>query len=253
MSNPVETPPQAQPLPPALAARRLVRRLDRAALATTLQDDDGAWPYASFVLVACDIDASPLLFLSDLAVHAKNLAFDPRASLLFDGTGESDDPLTGARVTLLGRLTPDPSAARLSRFIRRHPSAELYAGFKDFHLYRMELTRAHLVAGFGRIDWIDAANLRDPGDPAWLAAIEPGILLQMNAEYGAAFDLCAKRLLGLDGTGWQLTGIDAEGADLRNGGRAARLDFHVRVSSVDETIQAFVILEQSAKMRAAPH
>ena len=66
----------------AIDARRLIRARDHAALATSL---DG-WPYASLVAVACDIDASPLLLLSDLAQHTSNLADDPRISLLFEDT-----------------------------------------------------------------------------------------------------------------------------------------------------------------------
>ncbi len=73
------------------AARRLIRGRDRAALATSL----AGWPYASLVVTACDSDASPLLLLSDLAQHTRNLVADPRVSLLFEDTGEHADPLAG--------------------------------------------------------------------------------------------------------------------------------------------------------------
>src|SRR5579875_1899188 len=109
------------PDPPATTARRLMRALDRATLATSLADSGGGWPYASLVLVAADLDASPLLLISTLAEHTQNLARDPRASLLFDGTQGLDDPLTGARVTVLGELRRDPEPRRLRRFVSRHP------------------------------------------------------------------------------------------------------------------------------------
>jgi len=64
--------------------RRLARSVDRAALATTLADGR---PYASLVLLAWDFDGAPLLLLSDLAEHSRNLARDPRQALLIDGTG----------------------------------------------------------------------------------------------------------------------------------------------------------------------
>src|SRR6516225_8623841 len=83
---------------PVGIARPLARRCTRAALATSL---NGA-PYASLVLLAVDLDASPLL-LSELAQHSRNIAFDPRVSLLLDGTEGLADPLTGPRLTLLGR------------------------------------------------------------------------------------------------------------------------------------------------------
>src|SRR5215469_565128 len=127
---------QASEAAPADAARLLMRSRDRATLATTLAGS--SWPYASLVLVAADLDASPLLLISALAEHTKNLLAEPRASLLFDDTAGLDDPLTGARATVLGELRPDPDPYRLARFTARHPAAAAYVGFADFKLYRME-------------------------------------------------------------------------------------------------------------------
>lgn len=236
---------------PASIARRLMRSQDRATLATTLADGQSNWPYASLVLVAADFDASPLLLISTLAEHTKNLARDTRASLLFDGTQGLDDPLTGARVTVLGDLRPDPDPVRLRRFVTRHPSATIYAGFKDFALYRLAAARAHLVAGFGRIHWIEPGAIISPEDGAsWLREAEPDILEHMNRDHASTLDLCAERLLGREGTGWKLTGVDREGGDLRRGGAVARLDFAEPASSLDAVRQSFVALAQSARARA---
>jgi putative heme iron utilization protein len=140
---------------PAAAVRRLMRQIDRATLATS----HAGWPFASLVLAALDDAGEPLLLLSDLAEHAKNIKAEARVSLLYDGTAGLDDPLTGPRVTVLGRAIETADAGSLDRFLARHPSAKLYAGFKDFRLYRVAVDRAHLVAGFGRIHWVDAAEL----------------------------------------------------------------------------------------------
>ena len=105
------------------------------------------WPYASLVLVAVDHDLSPILLLSDLAEHTKAIAADDRVSLLFDGTHGLDQPLTGPRVTLVGRAARTDDARLARRFLARHPDAEMYAGFKDFHFYRVAVERAHLVGG----------------------------------------------------------------------------------------------------------
>jgi putative heme iron utilization protein len=139
-------------------ARALVRAADRAVLATSLQ----GWPYASLVLVAVDDDGAPLLLLSDLAEHAKNLRAEPRCSLLFDGTAGLRDALAGLRVTVLGEARPIEDPRLRARYVARQPSAALYAGFGDFRLYRMTIARAHVVAGFGRIHWIEAAALLGP-------------------------------------------------------------------------------------------
>ncbi len=167
---------------PAGFARRLLRRRDRAALATSLR---GA-PYASLVLVAADLDATPLLLLSDLAQHSRNIAFEPRVSLLFDATEGHPDPLAGPRLTVLGRAKAAKDGRLLARFTARHPSASLYAGFADFRLYRVEVERGHLVAGFGRIEWIEASELLFAPDTRGLAAVEPAILAQINEVHAAA-------------------------------------------------------------------
>ena len=137
-------------------ARRLMLDQTRTALGTTM---DGA-PYLSLALVAFDAGGAPLLLLSDLAQHTQNLQADARVSLLFDGTAGLDDPLTGPRLTVLGAATRCNDPAVLDRYVAAHPSAAMYAGFKDFNLYRVAIDRGHFVAGFGRIEWIDGAALR---------------------------------------------------------------------------------------------
>jgi heme iron utilization protein len=227
-------------------ARRLIRSRDRAALATSL---DGR-PYASLVATACDGDASPLLLLSDLAQHTKNLLADPRVSLLFEDTAGLPDLLAGPRLTLLGRAERCDDKHAAARFAARHPTSAGYAGFGDFRLYRVAIDRGHLVAGFGRIAWIEAADLRFSADASALAAAESEILAHMNGDHGEAIALYARRLLGRQGAGWRMTGIDPEGADLRRDGETARLDFPAPVLTPEAARQAFIALAEKA--RAAP-
>jgi putative heme iron utilization protein len=231
---------------PATAARWLVRSLDRAALATATAA--GAWPYASLVIVACDHRARPLLLISQLAEHTQNLATDGRASLLFDGTAGLVSPLTGSRVTVLGTLVKCDDGRMLARFIARHPDAADYAGFADFSLYRMAVTRAHLVAGFGAIHWIAAEDLLfDDGDFGALAVAEADIVEHMNADHAAAVAGYANRLAKRRGRGWILTGIDPEGCDLRRRGDVARLEFECPVGDAAEARAALVALAKPAR------
>ncbi|MGH7089175.1 MAG: HugZ family protein, partial [Stellaceae bacterium] len=175
---------------PTDIARQVILSSDRAALATILDEAvpqrEGTYPYASLVLVAFDTDLSPLLLISTLAEHTRNLARSPRASLLFDATQGLADPLTGARVTLVGEAARVENERLMARYVARHPSAELYKGFRDFGLWRLAPARAHLVAGFGRIHWLDAVALRPPAAAAAaIAAAEPSILAHMNDDHAA--------------------------------------------------------------------
>lgn len=237
------------------AARRLMRGRDHGALATSF----AGRPYVSLVASACDIDASPLLLLSDLAQHTKNLLADPLVSLLFEDTKDHADPLAGPRLTLIGRAErcDDPRCG--ARFAARHPASAAYAGFADFHLYRVVVERGHLVAGFGWIAWIEAADLYLFADASGLAAAEAEIVAHMNADHADALVLFAERLLDRPGDGWRMTGIDPEGLDLRRppdyhteaGGETARLDFagHVQrpVLTPAAARRALVALAQAAR------
>ncbi|MFS2011542.1 HugZ family protein [Azospirillum sp. CT11-132] len=217
----------------ALGARRLMRACDRAALATAQRPaDDGAvadaagWPYPSLVLVAFDHDGSPLLLLSTLADHTRNLLADGRIGLLFDGTAGLAQPLTGARLSVLGRAERSDDPIHRERYLRRHPDAAFYAGFADFAIYRVAVERAHLVAGFGRIHWLSASELDLPAAVPALAAGEAALLDRLNgAGYGPRLAPAADG----EGDSWSLTGVDPEGCDLRRGGYVARVDFEQRI------------------------
>jgi putative heme iron utilization protein len=211
-------------LSPAQQARAVMRGVDRAALATLARPGtpEAGAPYASLVLVALDHDASPLLLVSQLADHTKNLQVDGRVSLLFDGTAGLAEPLTGPRVTVHGTAAPTDDTRLRARFLARHPGAAMYADFRDFGFWRVAPARAHLVAGFGRIHWIDSVSL-EPS--AALAAAEPGIVAHMNHDHTDAVQLYATKLLGRTGGGWTMTGVDPEGIDLRREGEVARLPF----------------------------
>jgi putative heme iron utilization protein len=146
-------------------ARALLRAAGQATLATIFSTtgtrDRGGWPFASLVLIAHDRDGSPLLLLSDLAEHSRNIEADDRVSLLIDGTAGLADPLTGPRLTVLGRARRSAGASHRKGFLEAHPEAALYADFSDFSIYHVAVDSAHLVAGFGRIQWISAAALLD--------------------------------------------------------------------------------------------
>lgn len=201
----------------------------------------------SFVMVATSAAGAPLLLLSDLAEHSRHMAADNRVSLLYREEQTDEDPLTRARLSLQGTAGETGDEADRARYLRRHPAAEQFAGFGDFRLYRVAVERAHLVAGFGRITWIDAGDLWPdrPADP--LAAAETDVVEHMNDDHADALDLYAHRLLGRTGDGWRMTGIDPEGIDLRRDHETARLPFETPVTDAGGAREALVKLVRQAR------
>jgi len=213
---------------PGLATKKLLREGRSGALATLVAGSGD--PYCSLVNVATAVDGAPLLLLSKLALHTKNLLADARVSLMLDERKEGD-PLEGARVMLMGTCAKDSDPLSGLAYLRRHPEAEMFAGFADFGFYRMEIARAHLVAGFGRIVDLKPQDVRtDISDAGALVEAEVDAIAHMNADHADACRLYATRLLGASDGDWRCVGIDPEGLELQKGRTALRLPFPQRVT-----------------------
>jgi putative heme iron utilization protein len=211
------------------AAKKLLREGLSGALATLLPGAGD--PYCSLVNVATAPDGAPLLLLSKLAVHTKNLLADPRASLMLDER-KGGDPLEGARIMLIGAVATTDDASARTRYLARHSEAEMFAGFGDFNVYRMRFRRVHLVAGFGRI--VDLAGkdvLTDVSGAEPLIEAEAEIVAHMNGEHAETLRLYATKLLGAADGEWRCTGCDPEGLDLRLERAGLRLPFPQRVTA----------------------
>ena len=232
---------------PKATAKKLMREARSGALATLLTGSGD--PYCSLVNVATAADGAPLLLISKLAVHTKNILADARVSLMLDERKEGD-PLQGARVMLMGTaaVTQDDTARR--RYLARQPEAESFAGFGDFAFYEIKLKGAHLVAGFGRIvDLKPADLLTDLTGAQSLVEAEPGVIEHMNADHADACRLYATKLLGAPERQWRCVGCDPEGLDLQWERVGLRLPFPQRVRAPGP-LRA-VLKELADKARAA--
>ncbi len=228
-------------------ARLLVRRRGVGSLATRMADGS---PYASMVTYACDWQGQPVFLFSGLSDHTKNLAEETRAALLVEDAASRRNPQTGPRVTIMGRVTREKDAGVRGRFLARHPDAAMYADFGDFGFYRMRVERAHYVGGFARAVWFEKKHILSPAAAAKaFQEAEAGIVAHMNGDHADAVDLYAARLLGRKGEGWQVTGADPDGLDLRLGGRSARLDFEKAAMDSKDCRTALVELAERARAK----
>jgi heme oxygenase (biliverdin-IX-beta and delta-forming) len=224
-----DAPAGAAPFDPKTAAKKLLREGRSGALATLMAGSGD--PYCSLVNVATAVDGAPLLLISRLAIHTKNILADARVSLMLDERREGD-PLEGARIMSMGTaaVTEAPEARR--RYLERQPEAAAFADFGDFAFYRITLTAAHLVAGFGRIvDLKPTDILLDLTGADALVAAEPEVVEHMNRDHADALRLYASKLLGAPDGEWRCAGCDPEGLELQRGRTALRLPFPFRVNA----------------------
>ena len=210
-------------------AKRLMRLARTGALATL--EAEGGSPLTTLVGVASDFDGAPLFLMSTLSRHTRNLARDPRASLLLTGARDRGDPLNHPRVTLGGRVDLDPASRAKSRYLQRNRKAALYAGFADFGMFRLRIESVHFNGGFGRAGALTPADvLASRAGEAALTEAEERLLAEVNALDEAAIARLAGHKVSprvLKPGGWRAIGLDGEGLDLAAGGRAARVQFRV--------------------------
>src|ERR1700722_11444066 len=212
----------------AVADIKRLMRLARTGALATLEAGGGA-PLTTLIGVASDFDGAPLFLMSTLSRHTRNLANDPRASLLLTGRHERGDPLNHPRVTFSGRVERCAAPRAKTRFLQRNPKAGLYAGFADFALYQLRIDDVHFNGGFGRAASITVAEiLASREGEAALVETEEALLAEVNALGRAEL----ARLVGRNASpgapspgGWRAIGLDAEGLDLAAGVRAARAQF----------------------------
>ena len=230
--------------------RCLLRRSRQGALAT-LMAGSGA-PYCSLVNVASHADGSPILLISRLAVHTKNLLADQRVSLMLDERA-AGDPLEGARIMLSGcaeAAGADDLEIVRRRYLNAHPTAQAFVEFRDFFFVRIRPTGTHLVAGFGRIvDLKPEQFLTEIADAKALIAAEQAAIDHMNTDHRDALCLYATRLLGAADADWCCTGCDPDGIDLEAERVTLRLDFPERVTGPGELRKMLVRLADEARAK----
>jgi hypothetical protein len=207
----------------AVADVKRLMRLARIGALATLEATGGA-PLTTLIGVASDFDGAPLFLMSTVSRHTRNLANDPRASLLLTARHERGDPLNHPRVTLSGRIERCAAPRAPLRYLQRNPKAGLYAGFADFALFQLRIEDVHFNGGFGRaVPLVAAEVLASREGEAALTQAEERLLAEANALGQAGL----ARLAGHKASrpAWRAIGLDADGIDLAAGGRAARAQF----------------------------
>jgi len=233
--------------PAALARAHLDSHKD-AVLATLSTDAATAgFPFGSVVPYALDEEGRPLILVSDIAQHTRNLKADPRASMLVRPAADGDAQATW-RVTLVGRMEPIDDERCYARYVARVPNAPSYHDAHDFGLWRMVLTRIRFIGGFGRIHWVEADQyLREPGHGGFREAAQP-IIDHMNADHAdAVMDYC-RGLRGVEPAGAELVGVEAGGFFVRTREPDDLLYFAFEEEiAVDQARHAFVALLKKAR------
>lgn len=230
------------------AELRRYLRAQRSGTLSTLSKRLGGYPFGSLVPCMLDHQGRPILLVSNLAEHTRNLAADPRASLLVSDA--ASDVQAGARVTLVGDAQPLDALelpAIRNRYLRFFPDAAQLLELGDFRFLAIRPATLRFIGGFGRIHWVSTENYAPPDNQ--LTSAEDDIVNHMNADHAAALaDYCRHYFQQTPNT-VAMAGIDCDGIDLRADSRLVRIDFREPVTNPDEARTALIGLAQTARGR----
>jgi len=238
-------------------ARTLAAPVATGTLSTLAREPAGT-PFGSVAPYGLDASARPVLCISEMAEHTRNLRADPRGSLLVARpVAPGEDPLAVARVTLLGTLAVVPDdevpAAREAH-LAGNPHAATYIDYGDFALWRLEVASIRFVGGYGRMSWVSVDGWA-AAEPDPVAPVAAGAVAHLNADHAHACLLMARHLGGRpDAESVTVTGLDRYGMDLvatgPGGPGRVRLPFDEPVATADAVRAATVTLARQARAAA---
>lgn len=229
----------------AAEALTFLRRTRSGVLSTHSRRFEG-YPFGSVAPFVLDHDGHPLILISTIAEHTRNIQHDPRVSLIaFDPAGP--DMQAGARLTLLGDAVPadKQEGALRSRYLRYFPQAAQYFDMHDFLFHRIRVHQARYIGGFGNIHWIPGDALRPA--PNQLAAQEAGIVAHMNADHVDSLRAYCRHLHAIEANSVEMAGIDCDGFDLRADGVLLRCDFETPIHDAQSARAALVALSRASR------
>lgn len=243
-------------------ARDIIRRSNKCALATL--DRKTGTPFVTLAATALRHDCTPLIIVSNIAKHTRNIHKNAHVSLLFESLDMALDPLTKGRVTLSGTMQPVSNALQEAtdrqRFALRHPEA-FYTEFGDFSVYALETDKAHFVAGFGSTQNIPGSILHNLPDFSqeenWAQRLDT-LLATLNLKFTPQINELFPLPMASDiriqqndeaekDDAWVICDFDPEGCDLRSGAFLERINFLQTVISSDQIEAA---LKESLQTRS---
>ncbi len=219
-------------------ARHHFRHHHNAVLGTVSLAVPG-YPFVSVVPYIVDEQAWPVILVSRLAEHTRNLDADARTSLFV--REDVADVQAGARVTLLGKAKylEDPRPIR-ERYFRYFQQARNYYDALDFDFYLIEPVTLRVVAGFARVHWVSREAYTIAEDA--VVRNETAIIDYVHRHHASDLKRYCAAAAGGEGKDAELVGVDCEGFDIRAGERIVRTDFQAPVTTPHVAQEALIAL-----------
>jgi putative heme iron utilization protein len=190
-----------------------------------------------------DAAGEPMILISSLAQHTKNIAKDNKVSLTVWDDTEGDPQAVGRLTWISDAVKIQDDGTAQARYIAYMPSAAGHFQAHDFALYRLQLKRGRYIGGFGAIFWVERDAMMEPNP---LASAEAGILKHMNEDHAAAMVKYCLAFKKLEVGSATMVGIDPLGFDVVADGNRVRFEFEAPVTTPEEVRAAMVKLSRAS-------
>ena len=132
-------------------------RSEKDGILSTQSLDVPVYPFGSVTPYSLDKKGRPVILISELAQHTKNINEDKRVSLTIVASIQARDVQANARLTYLGdaRIVTEDETYAKKRYLRKFPHAKHYFQAHDFNFYVIEPVRSRYIEGFGEIWWVE--------------------------------------------------------------------------------------------------
>lgn len=228
----------------AIEARKMLRA-HRYGVLSTLSKKLSGYPFGSITPYLVDHNGSPIIFISTLAEHTKNIQQNGRVSLISHNQADAQIQTQG-RVTLIGdaQLASDREQIE-KRYMRYFPEAEAYVKMHDFSFYRINGIAIRYIAGFGGIHWVDMAQYAQQPYP--LIEQEEDVIAHMNADHQETMRHYCRHYHQHETLNVTMLGIDCDGFDVRTDDRILRFGFTQPVTDAQQARMALVEMAKVSK------
>ena len=221
-------------------ARALLLR-GKSGVLSTISVEVPGYPFGSVVPYCLDGQGNPLIYISDIAQHSKNIGHDGRVSITIRAD-DGDDVQAIARLTLLADAESlDSDEQGLKRRYRRFfPSSGDYTQAHGFFFCRLRVVKARYIGGFGEVYWFEAEDFLLPNP--FFPEDEEKAIVHMNEDHRPFLQNCLSPMdnsVSPESRSVVMVGMDGEGFDLLSGMSHFRFPFSKPVQNLKEARAAF--------------
>ena len=242
----------------ALEAKQFLRSTHSGVL-SSFSTKFAGYPFGSVMPFVLGHDCQPILLISSIAEHTKNIIANPKVSLLVfqsDNLKSAEDLHANGRLTLIGEAEQlDKNDADLmARYCRYFPESIGYLAMHDFQFYRINIAQARYIAGFGKMGWMagdELVNIKNIEKATSIATMETSMVEHMNADHVDSMLQYCQHFHAVKPDAATLIGVDCDGFDveavIKDDIKMLRFNFESPIFDANSARMAFIALSKVAR------